>query len=102
MEVNEGLLKKRIIKAGHYTNSTALAEDTVTDLGIVSSWIDEAKKDIFKVQYLKPYHTDPNLHPAGWSAAGYKTSDVPRRGYKKVVKIDEEAVKKWFGDLECR
>lgn len=45
MEVNEGELKKRIIKAGHYKNSAALAEDTVTDLGIVSSWIDEAKKD---------------------------------------------------------
>lgn len=60
--------------------------------------IDEAKKEIFNVSYVyyKPKKTEGYL--GVWT--GHRVSDKPKQGYKKHITINEEAVKKWFGDVD--
>jgi hypothetical protein len=93
--VIEGELKKRV-----FFVIDDLAKDDEHKFAardLVNIQFDEAKKDIFQVQYVyyKPRHSEGYC---GNTSTMYKVSDKPKQGYKKHVSINEEAVKKWFGD----
>ena len=94
--MSDGELKKRIetkIKVV-FNKKELYAKMDVSDIFDV---IDEAKKEIFNVTYV---YYKPKLFAFGTftDAISHKCSDKPKQGYKKYVSINEEAVKKWFGD----
>ena len=95
--MTEGELKKQIYKVIIEVQKEQADFDCLDYSYKTDVVIDEAKKEIFNVTYV---YYKPKLFAFGTftDAISHKCSDKPKQGYKKYVSINEEAVKKWFGD----